>query len=166
MFRTSFAAKALGVVAATFLLVACSTKKEATVDPNMNGDSSVAMTDQQQWADQNTVGDRVYFDTDQYDVRPEGMATLQRQAQFLAQHPQYSVRVEGHCDERGTREYNLALGDRRANAVREALVSLGVDRGRLSTISYGKDRPECAESDDNCWRMNRKGLSVLQGAGT
>lgn len=166
MFRTSFAAKALGVVAATFLLAACTTKKaDAPVDPN-SGNGSIEMTDQQQWTDQNTVGDRVYFDTDRYDVRPEGMATLQRQAQFLAQHPQYTVRVEGHCDERGTREYNLALGDRRANAVREALVSLGVDRGRLSTISYGKDRPECAESDDNCWRINRKGLSVLQGAGS
>jgi peptidoglycan-associated lipoprotein len=162
MLRTSFAAKAICVVAASFLLFACSTKKDE-VAPVTDG-SSVPLTVEERFKQE--VGDRVYFDLDRYDVRPEGMATLQRQAQFLNENPQYTIRVEGHCDERGTREYNLALGDRRANAVREALVSLGVDRGRLSTISYGKDRPECSESGEQCWQMNRKGLSVLQGAGT
>jgi peptidoglycan-associated lipoprotein len=165
MFRTSFATKALCVVAASFLLFACSSKKEAeptTTDQGSTVDNSLTGI----FTDPQRVGDRVYFETDQYDVRPEGMATLQRQAQFLNEHPELTLRVEGHCDERGTREYNLALGDRRANAVREALVSLGVDRGRLSTISYGKDRPECSESGEQCWQTNRKGLSVLQGAGS
>jgi peptidoglycan-associated lipoprotein len=165
MLRTSFAAKAIGVVAASFLLFACSSKKEAETAPVDQG-SMVDNSLEGQWKDMQRVGDRVYFDLDRYDVRPEGMATLQKQAQFLNEHPELTVRVEGHCDERGTREYNLALGDRRANAVREALVSLGVDRGRLSTISYGKDRPECSESDEQCWQLNRKGLSVLQNAGS
>jgi peptidoglycan-associated lipoprotein len=165
MLRTGFAAKALGVVAVSLLLFACSTKKDEAVAP-VDGSAMVDNSLMGQWTDMQRVGDRVYFDLDRYDVRPEGMATLQRQAQFLGEHPELTVRIEGHCDERGTREYNLALGDRRANAVREALVSLGVDRGRLSTISYGKDRPECAESDEQCWQLNRKGLSVLTNAGS
>ena len=165
MLRTSFATKAVVVVAASFLLFACSSKPKEATGPADTGpaiDNSIMG----QWTDMQRVGDRVYFDLDRYDVRPEGMATLQRQAQFLSEHPELTVRIEGHCDERGTREYNLALGDRRANAVREALVSMGVDRGRLTTISYGKDRPECAESNEQCWQLNRKGLSTLQGAGT
>jgi peptidoglycan-associated lipoprotein len=165
MMRTSFAVRALGVVAVSFLLFACSTKKDEPTAP-VDGSAAVDNSLVGQWTDMQRVGDRVYFDLDRYDVRAEGMATLQRQAQFLSEHPELTVRVEGHCDERGTREYNLALGDRRANAVREALVSLGVDRGRLSTISYGKDRPECAESDEQCWQLNRKGLSVLTNAGS
>jgi peptidoglycan-associated lipoprotein len=163
MLRTSFAAKALGFVAASFLIVSCSTKT-SEAPPVTDGGSTAPLSLQDQFTTQ--VGDRVYFDLDRYDIRPEGMATLQAQAQFLNQHPELALRIEGHCDERGTREYNLALGDRRANAVREALVSLGVDRGRISTISYGKDRPECAESNESCWQLNRKGLSTLQGAGT
>jgi peptidoglycan-associated lipoprotein len=140
MLRTSFAGKAICVVAASFLLFACSSNKEAEAPATDQG-SMVDNSLQGIFTDPQRVGDRVYFDLDRYDVRPEGMATLQRQAQFLNEHPELTLRIEGHCDERGTREYNLALGDRRANAVREALVSLGVDRGRLSTISYGKDRP-------------------------
>jgi peptidoglycan-associated lipoprotein len=161
MVHASFAAKALGVVAASFLLFACTSTKDKAEAPETGG-AGVELTLKDRFEQE--VGNRVYFDLDRYDVRAEGMATLQRQAQFLSENPQIMLRIEGHCDERGTREYNLALGDRRANAVREALVSLGVDRGRLSTISYGKDRPECSESDESCWQRNRRGQSVLQEA--
>ncbi len=109
------------------------------------------------------VGDTVHFDYDQYAVTDEGRAVLQRQAAWLAKYPSIRITVEGHCDERGTREYNLALGARRANAVKEYLVSLGVSSGRLDTISYGKERPICTESDESCYAQNRRGVSTITG---
>jgi peptidoglycan-associated lipoprotein len=109
------------------------------------------------------VGDRVFFDTDKYSVSAEAKATLQRQAAWLAKYSNLSVTVEGHCDERGTREYNLALGDRRANAARDALVSLGVAASRIKTLSYGEERPDCVESSDACWAKNRRAVTVVTG---
>jgi peptidoglycan-associated lipoprotein len=109
------------------------------------------------------VGDTVHFDYDAYAVTDDGKATLQRQAAWLAKYPSIRITVEGHCDERGTREYNLALGARRANAVKEYLVSLGVSSGRLETISYGKERPICTESDESCYAQNRRGVSTITG---
>ena len=109
----------------------------------------------------------MFFDTAQHSIRPDAQAVLQKQAAWLKQYPQAKLMVEGHCDERGTREYNLALGDRRAYAVKEFLVSLGVDAARLQTKSYGKERPACTESDDSCWQQNRRGYSVISaGAGS
>jgi len=107
------------------------------------------------------VGDTVHFDYDRYDVREEDRTTLQRQAQWLQKYPQVRVTVEGHCDERGTREYNLALGARRANAVKEYLVSLGVSSGRVQTISYGKERPICTDSSEACYAQNRRSVTVV-----
>lgn len=107
------------------------------------------------------AGDRVLFETDQYELPAAAQAVLQKQAAFLQAHPAVTVAIEGHADERGTREYNLALGDRRANSIRNYLVALGVDGGRLSAISYGKERPECAESGDACWAQNRRGMTVI-----
>jgi peptidoglycan-associated lipoprotein len=113
------------------------------------------------------VGDTVFFDVDQHTVRSDAQAVLQKQAAWLQKYPTVKLMVEGHCDERGTREYNLALGDRRAYAVKEYLVSLGVDGSRLQSKSYGKERPVCAESDDSCWQQNRRGYSVISaGAGS
>jgi peptidoglycan-associated lipoprotein len=109
------------------------------------------------------VGDRVFFDTDKYSVSAEAKATLQRQAAWLAKYPNVAVTVEGHCDERGTREYNLALGDRRANSARDALVGLGVAASRIKTISYGEERPDCVESTDSCWAKNRRAVTVVTG---
>lgn len=107
------------------------------------------------------AGDRVLFDTDQYELSGEAQAILQKQAAWLQAHPAIVVSIEGNADERGTREYNLALGDRRANSIRNYLVALGVDGGRMSAISYGKERPECEESSAACWAQNRRGMTVV-----
>jgi len=111
------------------------------------------------------VGDTVYFDLDSYSVRPDGAAILQQQAELLNANPEVMVRIEGHADERGTREYNIALGDRRANAVKETLVSYGIDRNRISTISYGKDQPICGESTESCWSQNRRATTAISASG-
>ncbi|WP_119302182.1 peptidoglycan-associated lipoprotein Pal [Dongia deserti] len=107
------------------------------------------------------VGDRVHFSLDRYDLAPQAEATLQQQATLLQQHPQVAVTIQGHADERGTREYNLALGERRADTVRNYLIALGIPAERISVISFGKERPECAEAADPCWAQNRRGVTVV-----
>lgn len=108
------------------------------------------------------VGDRVFFNTDQYSLTAEGQAVLRNQAAWLRKYPNRSVVVEGHADERGTREYNLALGERRASSVKDFLLAQGIPAQRLRVVSYGKERPVCAQSSDDCWQQNRRGVSVLQ----
>ncbi len=105
--------------------------------------------------------DTVYFDTDKYDLDAEDLATLAKQAAWLKQYPSVTVTVEGHCDERGTREYNRALGDRRANAAKNFLVSNGVDAARVTVISYGKERPVAMGSDEASWAQNRRSVTVV-----
>ena len=112
-------------------------------------------------AELNRVGDRVLFATDRYDIPPESEMVLRQQAALLQTYPAVTVTIEGHADERGTREYNLALGDRRANAVRNYLVALGISESRIETVSYGKEKPECAEATEACWSHNRRGLTVV-----
>src|SRR5262250_2642655 len=97
-----------------------------------------------------------FFDFDQADLREDARSVLAADAQWLKKHPSVQVLIEGHCDERGTAAYNLALGDRRANAAKEYLVSLGMDASRIRTISYGKERPFCTESTESCWQKNRR----------
>ncbi|MBV6658989.1 MAG: peptidoglycan-associated lipoprotein Pal [Devosiaceae bacterium] len=109
------------------------------------------------------VGDRVFFETDSSNLTAEGQLTLDRQAAWLNQYPQYSIQLEGHADERGTREYNLALGARRSAATRDYLVSRGINPQRLSTISYGKERPVATCNDITCWSQNRRAVTVLLG---
>ena len=104
----------------------------------------------------------IYFDYDTDAIRPDQQSSLQGDAQFLSQHPNIQFTVEGHCDERGSTEYNLALGDRRASAVKNALVQAGVAAGRVKTISYGKEKPFCTESNESCWQQNRRGHFVYQ----
>lgn len=104
--------------------------------------------------------DRIFFDTDKYDIDMEDQETLRSQAQWLAANPTVRVTVEGHCDERGTRDYNLALGERRANAAKNYLASLGVDASRITTISYGKERPVALGSDEAAWAQNRRAVTV------
>jgi len=107
----------------------------------------------------------VYFEFDQSDLKPEAIQALSRNAEFLKLHPEFLLTIEGHCDERGTNEYNLALGDRRANAVKSYLTSLGVTGDRFQVISYGEERPVCTESDEGCWARNRRGHMVVTGRG-
>ncbi|RIX98854.1 peptidoglycan-associated lipoprotein Pal [Aureimonas flava] len=112
------------------------------------------------------VGDRIFFDTDSSSIRADAQQTLSRQAQWLNQYRNYSITVEGHADERGTREYNLALGARRAAATRDYLASQGVSPNRMRTISYGKERPVAVCDDISCWSQNRRAVTVLNGAGS
>ena len=111
------------------------------------------------------VGDRVYFDLDQSGLDTDDREILQRQAAWLESYPDVRILVAGNCDERGTREYNLALGERRANTVKQYLISLGVDPARIETVSYGKERPIATESNEQAWALNRNGFTqILSGA--
>ena len=112
------------------------------------------------------VGDRVFFTVDSSQLTPQAMATLDKQVQWLNQYQSYTVTVEGHADERGTREYNIALGARRANAVSSYLTSRGVAGNRVRTISYGKERPVAVCNDESCWSQNRRSVTVLNTAGS
>ncbi len=108
------------------------------------------------------AGDRIFFAYDSYDLTPEARGTLDRQAQWLNQNSGLNVTVEGHADERGTREYNIALGERRANAVKNYLISQGVSAGRLNVISYGKERPAVVGDGPGSWAQNRRSVTVVQ----
>ncbi len=109
------------------------------------------------------VGNMVYFAYDQYNLTPEAQATLARQAAWLKEYPETRIRIAGNCDERGTREYNLALGARRANAARAFLVSQGIDSARIITVSYGKERPVDPASNEAAWAKNRNAMTNIMG---
>lgn len=164
----AFKATALGL--GLFVLGACSSNDAAKVADTSATDSSANLRGSQarpgsQQDLQVNVGDTVYFDVDSHSLRSDTQQILQKQAAWLKSNPSVRLVVEGHADERGTREYNLALGDRRSGAVREYLISLGVDANRLEAKSYGKERPTCAESDESCYSQNRRGYSAVSGAG-
>jgi peptidoglycan-associated lipoprotein len=108
------------------------------------------------------LGD-VFFEFDKYDLAPEARERLAQNARFMREHPEFTFTVEGHCDERGTNEYNLALGDRRANAAKGYLDSLGVAANRFRAISYGEERGFCTTSDESCWQKNRRAHFVVSG---
>ena len=107
------------------------------------------------------VGDRVYFDYDQSKFKQEGVETLKRQARFLLANPDITIVVEGHCDQRGTREYNLALGQRRAFSVKNFLITLGIESDRITVISYGKEKPQTIEENVGSWALNRTAITIL-----
>ena len=107
------------------------------------------------------VGDRVFFESDSTELTVQSRGTLDKQAQWLQQYGNYTFTIEGHADERGTREYNIALGARRAQAVRDYLASRGVQPGRMRTVSYGKERPVAVCNDISCWSQNRRAVTVL-----
>ena len=148
--------KALTAIAAMFVIAACSNDQQAAA-PATTTVTPGSVADFRQ-----NVGDRVFFDTDQSTIREDGRQTLNRQAEWLKKYGNYQVTVEGHCDERGTREYNLALGERRANAARQYLVAQGIPASRIKTISYGKERPDLVGSDEAAWARNRRAVTELQ----
>lgn len=170
MRRTIFGAKSrIALVLVAGLAVAgCASKKDSLPDNAAGlglGAGGTASPGTSQDFTVN-VGDRVFFDTDSSSIRADAQQTLARQAQWLNQYPQYSIVIEGHADERGTREYNLALGARRAAATRDYLAQRGVAANRIRTLSYGKERPVAVCDDISCWSQNRRAVTVLSGAGS
>ena len=152
--------KILGAVAAVALLAACADKKtEATTGAGAATSGPVPGSQEDLVAN---VGDRVFFDFDRSTLKPDARATLERQAGWLAKYPQVNVQVAGNCDDRGTEEYNLALGQRRANASRDYLVAQGVAGSRIGTISFGKDRPTALGDDEQAWAQNRNTITSVR----
>ena len=163
--------KIVTAIAAALLLAACSSNKPPeggnvnTSGNNPQTTTATVPTGPQAGSVEEftqTVGDRVFFGYDRYDLTAEAQAQLQKQATWLKTYPQYKFVIEGHCDERGTREYNLALGERRAQAVKNYLIALGIDANRMQTISYGKERPAVLGSNEAAWAQNRRAVIVLQ----
>jgi peptidoglycan-associated lipoprotein len=160
------------VLALTACLSACASKAPKELPPDPGGAIAPADTggggsasrlipgSQADFVASTNGQDTIYFDTDQYNIDAQDSAALQAQAQWLSRYPAKRVTLEGHADERGTREYNLALGERRANAAKNYLVGLGIDAGRISTLSYGKERPMAMGSDEDSWAKNRRAVTV------
>jgi len=157
------------MAAAVIALAACSKKPPAELPPAPGGDTGTetgaaapggTVKGSQEDFVASVSSDRIFFGLDQYDVDAEDQATLQSQAAWLQQNPNVRVTIEGHCDERGTRDYNIALGERRANAAKNYLASLGIDPGRITTVSYGKERPAALGSDESAWAQNRRAVTV------
>ena len=166
MFQRIFA-----IVAATFLLAACETASQVSGDSastsasntasSSSASSSSAKAEKTPAEKLAQVGDTVNFDFDSAELTVSARSTLNRQSAFLSVNPGLMIVIEGHADERGTREYNLALGDRRATAVRDYLVAKGIDSARVRTVSYGKERPTASGSDEGAWAKNRRAATVL-----
>jgi len=151
-------AKFAVAIAAALSMAACANKTNQLGDVG----GSAAPGSQQDFVI--NVGDRVFFESDQTDLTPQSRATLDKQAQWLQQYNRYTFTIEGHADERGTREYNIALGARRAQSVREYLISRGIEANRMRTISYGKERPVAVCNDISCWSQNRRAVTVLNAS--
>jgi len=158
-------ARAFKLAAAVFVglaLGACA-KNNADMDA-LNGAAAGAPGSYQDFA--HNVGDRVFFETDSTELTSTAQATLDKQAAWLTQYGRYAFTIEGHADERGTREFNFALGARRAEAAKAYLVAKGVALSRIKTVSYGKERPVAVCNDISCWSQNRRAVTVLAGAPT
>ncbi|HJT39716.1 MAG TPA: peptidoglycan-associated lipoprotein Pal [Sphingobium sp.] len=157
------------IAASVLALAACGKKAPKELPPPPAGDTTTQTTTpppsgpakgSQEDFVASVSSDRIFFDTDQYDVDAQDQQTLQSQAAWLQQNPNVRVTIEGHADERGTRDYNIALGERRANAAKNYLASLGIDPSRLNTVSYGKERPAALGSDEAAWAQNRRAVTV------
>ncbi|WP_310618888.1 peptidoglycan-associated lipoprotein Pal [Flexibacterium corallicola] len=152
------AARVMGVIAVCMVAAACAQNR--TQAPG--GAGSVVAGSAQDFVV--NVGDRVYFLNNQSTLSPTARTTLDKQAQWLKAYSKYTVTIEGHADERGTRQYNIALGARRASAVRDYLVARGVSTSRIKTLSYGKERPIAVCDNDSCWSQNRRAVTVVNNA--
>jgi peptidoglycan-associated lipoprotein len=149
--------KAFVAMAMMLVIAACSNQQEQAAAGASTTVTPGSVADFRQ-----NVGDRVFFDTDMSNIREDGRQTLTRQAEWLKKYTNYQITIAGHCDERGTREYNLALGERRANAAKQYLVAQGIPAQRIQTISYGKERPDPVGSDEAAWSRNRRAVTELQ----
>ena len=161
--RSIFSAGAAALLAIVMLAGGCANKSvspdSAQLGPGAGRGGPITPGTQRDFSV--NVGDLVYFASDSTSLTPEGQSTLRKQAQWLRQYPQFTITIEGHADERGTREYNMALGARRATAVRNYLTRTGIQAQRLRTISYGKERPVAVCNDISCWSQNRRAQTVL-----
>jgi len=156
------ASKLVAALSAVFLLAACETAPgDSAGGSGTGGVGGNAGGGEMSYLPGTDIPDRVFFDFDSSSIRADAQSTLERQAGWLNKNGSSKIVVEGHCDERGTREYNLALGERRANATKNYLVSLGVARNRIKTTSYGKERPAVIGSDEAAWAQNRRAVTVV-----
>jgi peptidoglycan-associated lipoprotein len=164
--------KIIGVLGGLLLLAACSSAPETAPGgppggaggPGAGGPGGIGSRNALPGSQQDleaSAGDRVFFAFDRSDITPESQQILERQADWLRRYPNVTVTIEGHCDERGTREYNLALGERRAQAVKNVLVALGIPAPRISTISYGKERPAVVGSSEEAYAQNRRAVTTV-----
>ncbi|WP_439580159.1 peptidoglycan-associated lipoprotein Pal [Elioraea sp.] len=153
--------KLLAPVAALAFVVACESTPDQTGAATGAGQATGPRAGSQEDLVAN-IGDRVFFDFDRFNIRGDQRPTLERQAAWLGQHGAVNVQIAGHADERGTREYNLALGQRRADSARDTLVALGVAPARISTISFGKDRPIALGSNEEAWAQNRVAITSVR----
>jgi peptidoglycan-associated lipoprotein len=144
----------IGVLLVALVLSACNGKAKSYNEMYNNKEIATMLNELEK------VGDRVFFDLNKSTLTPHARQVLEKQAGFMKKYPKVHFIVEGHCDERGTREYNLGLGERRANAVKEYLIGLGVDDDRLTTVSYGKERPAVTGSNEESWRQNRRAVTA------
>ncbi len=140
---------------------ACSSNKDGMADGGFGPGGAATPGSAQDFVV--NVGDRVFFETDSTDLTPTAVATLDKQAQWLQRYPNYTFILEGHADERGTREYNFSLSARRAQTVRDYLISRGIPANRFRVVSYGKERPVAVCNDISCWSQNRRAVTVLGG---
>ncbi len=159
-------ARIIGLLGVLLLLAACSSTPPEPPPgppgpPGGAGVGSRSIVPGSQQDLEASAGDRVFFAFDRSDISPEARQILTRQADWLRRYPNVTVTIEGHCDERGTREYNLALGERRAQAVKNVLVASGISASRMSTISYGKERPAVVGSSDESYAQNRRAVTVV-----
>jgi peptidoglycan-associated lipoprotein len=155
------------LIAGSLAISACARKAPPQLppEPGISTDQSpqtlgTVPGSQADFLEQMQGDDTIYFDYDQYNIDAEDQQALARQAQWLMRYPNKRATIEGHCDERGTRDYNLALGERRANAAKNYLVSLGIEPGRLTTVSYGKERPIALGSNETAWARNRRAVTI------
>jgi len=167
----------LGILAAVALVAACESAPMEDASASGSGDTMTSSSSSSTASSLSAypgsqedlvvnVGDRVFFGFDRFDLNEVARATLEKQAAWLAKYPTVSVTMEGHADERGTREYNLALGERRANAAKDYLVALGVSPARVRTVSYGEERPVALGSNEAAWAQNRRAVTTVGGAGS
>ena len=156
--------RVLAIVGIALAMTACANKPKSTGSTGAGVAGTAAPGSSQDFVV--NVGDRVFFETDSTEITIVSRTTLDRQAEWLRRYPRYAITIEGHADERGTREYNIALGARRADVVRGYLVSQGIGANRFRTISYGKERPVAVCNDISCWSQNRRAVTVVNTAGS